>query len=363
MRKLNYFIFIACAMCCISTLGACGNDENETPVSIDIQGICGVYTPQQVEMTLNGEDTPAFGGVSLIMEPLASNSKDEMEGSQTMQLKLPPLWPNLATVNVQPVFDNITLYVGASASPEEVVLEGMSKQPEHELVVKGVYKEGILNLDLTYSITSSMLVGKKFLFEFGRQSLDFGFLNPSLSSIEWKGSQIPVEEFVSDAITPILDAIGRRLGGSLCVELVPEASVHLSIKPEGAGDVITIPGKHGLCNPNNGFAYFVTDQDGASWLAEKIMGSSFFKYNLFFSSINDYFYFVPVFYVKNVQDELKLAFDTPVNSYFYGLLFEWLENAEATELSSEEVEKAYKLVQLLQDEAVRFIRLTGTAIE
>ena len=71
---------------------------------------------------------------------------------------------DLATVSTSPVFDNVTLEVEASASPEEVVLEGMSKQPEHELVVKGVYKEGILNLDLTYSITSSMLVGKKFLF-------------------------------------------------------------------------------------------------------------------------------------------------------------------------------------------------------
>lgn len=363
MRKLNYFIFIACAMFCISILGACGNDGDETPVSIDIQDICGVYTPQQVKMTLNGENTPAFGEASLTMEPLESNSKDEMEGSHTMLLKLPPLWPNLATVNMQPVFDNITLYVGVSTSPEEVVLEGVSKQSEHELVVKGVYKEGILNLDLTYSIASSMLVGKKFLFEFDKQSLDFGFLNSSLSSIEWKGSQIPVEEFVSDAVTPVFEAIGRRLGGSLCVELVPEASVHLSIKPEGAGDVITVPGKHGLCNPNNGFAYFVTDQDGASWLTEKIMGSSFFKYSLFFSSINDYFYFVPVFYLKNIHNELKLAFDTPVNSYFYGLLFEWLENAEVTELSSEEVEKAYKLVQLMQDKMVKYIRLTGTAID
>lgn len=152
-------------------------------------------------------------------------------------------------------------------------------------------------------------------------------------------------------------------GRSLCVELVPEASVHLNIKPEGVGDVITVPGRHGLCNPNNGFAYFVTDQDGASWLTEKIMGSSFFKYNLFFSSINDYFYFVPVFYLKDVQNELKLAFDTPVNSYFYGLLFEWLENAGMTELSSEEMEKAYKLAHLLQDKTIRYIRLVGTAIE
>lgn len=109
----------------------------------------------------------------------------------------------------------------------------------------------------------------------------------------------------------------------------------------------------------------MTDQDGASCLTEKIMGSSFFKYNLFFSSINDYFYFVPVFYLKDVQDELKLtAFDTPVNSFFYGLLlFEWLENVGMTELSSEEMEKAYKLAHLLQDKTIRYIRLTGTAIE
>ena len=93
------------------------------------------------------------------------------------------------------------------------------------------------------------------------------------------------------------------------------------------------------------------------------MGSSFFKYNLFFSSINDYFYFVPVFYLKDVQNELKLAFDTPVNSYFYGLLFEWLENVGMTELSSEEMEKAYKLAHLLQDKTIRYIRLVGTAIE
>ena len=269
-------------------------------------------------MTFNGEDMPALGNVSLTMKSLDNHSKDEMEGNHKILLTLPPLWPNLATVNTLPVFDNVTLEVEVSASPEEVILDGMFKQPEHELVVKGVYKEGILNLDLTYSIISSVLVGKKFLFEFGGQSLDFGFLNPSLSSIEWKGSQIPVEEFVSDAITPVFEAIGRRLGGSLCVELVSEASVHLNIKPEGVGDVITVPGRHGLCNPNNGFAYFVTDQDGASWLTEKIMGSSFFKYNLFFSSINDYFYFVPVFYMKDVQDELKLAFDTPVNTFYYG---------------------------------------------
>ena len=362
MKKLNHFIFIACSIFCMGILDACSNDA-ETPTSIDIQDICGVYTPQQVKMTFNGEDMPALGNASLTMESLDNHSKDEMEGDYKILLALPPLWPNLATVSTSPVFDNVTLEVEASASPEEVVLEGMSKQPQHELVVKGVYKEGILNLDLTYSITSSMLVGKKFLFEFGRQSLDFDFLNPSLSSIEWKGSQIPVEEFVSDAITPVLDAIGRRLGGFLCAELVPEASVHLSIKPEGAGDVITVPGKHGLCNPNNGFAYFVTDQDGASCLTEKIMGSSFFKYNLFFSSINDYFYFVPVFYLKDVQDELKLAFDTPVNSFFYGLLFEWLENVGMTELSSEEMEKAYKLAHLLQDKTIRYIRLTGTAIE
>ena len=114
-------------------------------------------------------------------------------------------------------------------------------------------------------------------------------------------------------------------GRSLCVELVPEAAVHLNIKPEGVDDVITVPGRHGLCNPNNGF--------------------------------------VPVFYLKDVQNELKLAFDTPVNSYFYGLLFEWLENAGMTELSSEEMEKAYKLAHLLQDKTIRYIRLVGTAIE
>ena len=55
MRKLNYFIFIACAMFCISTLGVCVNDENETLVSFGIQDICRVYTSQQVKMTLNGE--------------------------------------------------------------------------------------------------------------------------------------------------------------------------------------------------------------------------------------------------------------------------------------------------------------------
>lgn len=42
-------------MFCISTLGVCVNDENETLVSIDIQDICRVYTLQQVKMTLNGE--------------------------------------------------------------------------------------------------------------------------------------------------------------------------------------------------------------------------------------------------------------------------------------------------------------------
>lgn len=42
-------------MFCISTLGVCVNDENETLVSIDIQDICRVYTSQQVKMTLNGE--------------------------------------------------------------------------------------------------------------------------------------------------------------------------------------------------------------------------------------------------------------------------------------------------------------------
>jgi hypothetical protein len=40
-----------------------------------------------------------------------------------------------------------------------------------------------------------------------------------------------------------------------------------------------------------------------------------------------------------------------------------LENAGMTELSSEEMEKAYKLAHLLQDKTIRYIRLVGTAIE
>lgn len=108
MKKLNHFIFIACSIFCMGILDACSNDA-ETPASIDIQDICGVYTPQQVKMTFNGEDMPALGNVSLTMKSLDNHSKDEMEGNHKILLTLPPLWPNLATVSTSPVFDNVTL--------------------------------------------------------------------------------------------------------------------------------------------------------------------------------------------------------------------------------------------------------------
>lgn len=369
MKKLNSFILILlCSIACTSILGACSGDDEKPEPTIAIQEICGIYTPEQVKMNVNGDEVPLSGNVSLLLPSSdATNGRTGVSGNEAavtekMLLEIPPLWPNILD-GYGPSVSNIVFEVDAVTSPEQVAFEGAVGQYNvYELAVKGVYKDGILTLDMIYTTTCS-LAGKMYAFDFSKASLDTGMLNPSVKSVEWQGSQVPVEEFVVDAVAPVFEAIGRRLGGTLCMEFLPEGSLYLGVKSNETGNLVPVPGKHGFRNYNNGFCYLMTDAEGALWISKAVNGSSESDSSIFLS-IGNSFYFVPVFCLwGNSEDELRVAFDTPVRNRFHHFLFYWLECLGETELSEEEMAKAHKVATLLQEENILYIRLSGIAVK
>lgn len=190
-----------------------------------------------------------------------------------------------------------------------------------------------------------------------------GMLNPSVETVEWEGSQVPVGEFVTDAIEPVLEAIGRRLGGSFYLEVLSDASVQAGVKSYETNDFVPIPGKLGFRNLNGGFGYLVADYDGALWLFQVVLGD-FSVSSTMFASIGGNLHFVPVFFVDGRSaNELRIAFDTPLGTSFCRFLFQWLENLGEIELSVEEIEKAHRLALLLQDKKIKYIHLLGAVIE
>ena len=181
--------------------------------------------------------------------------------------------------------------------------------------------------------------------------------------MEWEGSQVPVGEFVTDAIEPVLEAIGRRLGGSFYLEVLSDASVQAGVKSYETNDFVPIPGKLGFRNLNGGFGYLVADYDGALCLSQVVLGD-FSVSSTMFASIGGNLHFVPVFFVDGRSaNELRIAFDTPLGTSFCRFLFQWLENLGEIELSVEEIEKAHRLALLLQDKKIKYIHLLGAVIE
>ena len=360
MKDVNYFFLVLCSVLYIGVLSAC--DDKETPATMNIEKVCGTYAMEQVKMTFNGVDMPALGSVSLILDTSYVSNVVETDDSRKMILELPPLWPNLPTESTYSAFENIIVKVDAAASSELVTFEGSIKKAEYDLIVKGTCQENIIVLDLTYAAFSNF-IGKRYLFEFNKQSLNMGMLNPSVETVEWKGSQMSVIEFVTDAIEPVFEAIGRRLGGSFYFEVLSDASVQAGVKSYETNDFVPFSGKQAFRNLNGGFGYLVADYDGALWLSKVVLGD-FSVSSTMFASIGGNLHFVPVFFVNGKSaNELRIAFDTPLGTSFCRFLFQWLENLGEMELSVEEVEKAHKVALLLQDKKIRYIHLLGTVIE
>lgn len=363
MKKLNYFISLFCSIVFMSILGACSNNEDRTSVPINIQDICKTYPQEQVKMTFNGDEISSSGDVSLkfIATSKCSNrisTSQTVSNSEKMLLEIPPLWPNVHDSNIQSVFDNIIFEVDAVFSLELVTFTGEIEQYGYKLAVRGIYKEETLTLNLTYSTTYSM-IGNRYVFDFSRESLNMGMLNPKENFVEWKEEQIPTKEFVTDAIVPILETIKERLGGVLCIEFFSDGYTSLEIKSQKTGEVTPVPGKHGFRYFGSDFGYFMADEEGALWMSKTVSGDFTFNSAMYTSKIG-MFHFMPVCFSKdNTGDKLILTLEDPIGNCFQNFLFFWLDCLGNTELSTEEFDKAFKVAMLLQNETIKQIRLTG----
>lgn len=363
MKKLNCFILVLCSVAYISILGACENDADETSPLIDIQGICGTYAYEQVKMTFNGDEILSSGEVTLALIPSAtSKSENRTTAKEKMLLEIPPLWPNVRDNYMQPVFENIIIEVDAVSSSEQVTFTGVVTQPIYKLTVEGAYKEGELTLNLNYSTTYSM-IGNTYIFDFSKESLNMGMLNPNVEFVEWEGIQVPVREFVTDAIAPVFEVIGKRLGGALCIEFFSDGHCYLGIKSQVPDTTVPVPGNHGYRYFGNDFGYLMSDNEGAMWVS-KTVSDGFTLNNAIYTSRVGNFYFMPVFFSKgNSDNKLLFALGNPVGNCFQNFLFDWLDTLGTTELAVEELAKANKVAMMLNNKTIQYIRLIGTAIK
>ena len=240
--------------------------NNEVPPNINLEELCGTYQGDTRIIRLNGEEylTDIINPVKLLF-----NIPESGEGIMEFFY----LWPYPQTLNP---FDSRHIEIQTAATPTEVILKGnYSDSPYYTVGVEGKWAEGMLEVDLDYKSIDERLVGNTFIVCMNEDALDFSRLYPSSNTVEFGGQQIPIENFVRDAMSPIFRALSKNLGAEIKLIMKEDGNMEISTKKIGNNNFTNIPGKHRHWLHSDNHGYFEADYEGASWLLNRLHEDDF----------------------------------------------------------------------------------------
>ena len=340
--------------------------EDEAP-PIDLATISKVYRGDELKIFFNGvEYSSEDEAVALTVPSLVGwdNPDEVWQGDgEKMLLEILPLWPEVLYESTTEIAKNPIIEVDAISTPDEVRFTGSySDSPNFYLLeVEGIVQHDVLTIHLTYTEHTEKVTGNTFLFRFDASSLDFPMLHSKVLMIEYGGQQIPVKDFVRDALTPVLRIIGERLEGDLQVEFLEDGSTRLCILSEDGTVVTEVPGWHGY-RLHNEWGYLCSDIEGGSWLFERICNvkSSFLLGELYGWCIRN-LGFISVFYKVNYDSALWISLESPTWRGFEYFLAPWLEMF-ASYLTEEEKDKAWIVSNMISAGELDIIFIRGEKV-
>lgn len=363
MKKLHYLFFILCGITHLISFSSCGDDE--APPPIDLESISKVYKGDELRIFLNGEEYSSPGEeVGLALASLfPDHAKDgDVSSGQKMLLKLLPLWPNVRVYPILDDFETILMEVEAISSSDEVHLKGhYTDAPQYTLGMEGYYRDNVLTLNLTYTTDISGVTGSTFIFDFSKESIDLLQLHPIIKFVEYDGQQIPVEEFVRDAMTPVLEVIGKQLGGPLQIAFFPDGSTKVGIKAQGKDTFTPMIGKHGYRFHLANWGYLFADTQGAVWMDKTVEDRELIDISPLYAWYARDKHFISVFYGCNRDSDLLFTIEAPAMCQFRNFLSPWLDVfGNGRVMSKEETEKCRMVLNMIYDKQIELICLRGT---
>lgn len=369
MRTLFYFLIVACI--CLFLFSSCSTDEVVVP--IELESISKLYKGDELRIFLNGEEYSSPNEeVRLALPSLVSKDmkNEDVSVGEKMLMELLPIWPNIRDFSISSnEFENILVEVETVSTPEEVCLKGSytDAMQYYTLDVEGYCRDGILTLYLNYTTKISYITGNAFTFDFSKESIDLSHLKPKIENVEYDGQLIPVEEFVRNAMAPVFETIGRRLGGSLRIEFLSDGSTNVSIKMQGEDTYTPVIGKHGYCFHRSCWGYLFADTEGASWMNELVTGTSLWGVSPLYGWRARDKYFISVYYSLNGDLDLLMTLETPEMFQFRFFLAPWIDRFGTyidnypfnTELSKEETFKSVHVINMMYDKQIELVCLKG----
>lgn len=355
--KTNYLtlLFLSCIII------SCNTDELPP---IKLESLRGTYMGETRIVHFNGKEYLTHEEIISIGFPADFGMSEKGDG--TMIMELFPIWPESATLN--PFLNTMKIAMKTIATSSDVILTGnYSDSPFYSLTAEAKWTEENLIVDLDYKSTDERLLGNTFIIRMNENALDFSRLYPSSNTVEFDGEQIPIEDFVKEAMSPIFRALSKNLGAEIKLVMKEDGSMDISAKKEGSNSFTNIPGEHRHWLHSENHGYFEADYEGASWLHKILQENEYTNIALsgtFETATREYTQnFAPILYYF---DDGDLVYS---NQNWDGWLFEKylatllnsyrLSENGLYEMTLEERGKISTLINLLKDDIIRgdiFIR-------
>lgn len=366
MKKTIFYVCFAFFPLLLQ-LYSCSDDEAPP---IDLTTISKVYRGDELKIFFNGVEYSSEGEEAALALPSLVGMDDpnevwEGEGEKIL-LEILPLWPEIYYDSNGNQWENITFEVDAISTADEVRFTGSySDAPRYYLLeVEGTVRDEVMTIHLTYTEQVRDITGNTFVFHFNEASLDFNKLRPKNPTVEFGGQQIPAEDFIRDALTPVLKVIRESLGGDLQVEFLPDGSTNVSVLPTDGGPATAVPGWHGYRIHDSQYGYLCSDYEGALWFTERLENVSEYPYGELYSwSARDTTFFLAVYYQINYDSDLWLALK---DLYWYSLrdfLYSWQTAIGNKTLSETELEKVEKVITMISADDIDMVFIRGEKMD
>ena len=361
MKKTIFYVCFAFFPLLLQ-LYSCSDDEAPP---IDLTTISKVYRGDELKIFFNGVEYSREGEVVALVLPSmigVDNSDKTWQGEgEKMLLEILPFWPEINNDNQ---WNSIIFEVDAISTPDEVRFTGSySDAPDYYLLeVEGIVRGEVMTIHLTYTEQVNRITGNTYVFWFNEVSLNFVRLYPKYQTIEFDGQQIPTEDFVRDALTPVLKVIRESLGGDLQVEFLSDGSVNVSLLPTSGGSSTAIPGWHGYRIHNNQYGFLCSDYEGASWFSERLVDRDEPYIGGLYTMWIDTLYFFGVYYDMNDDSDLLLALEDLYWNDLHTFLYSWQTHIGDKALSETELEKVKRVITMISRDEIDMVFIRGEKI-
>ena len=338
--------------------------EDEAP-PIDLTTISKEYQEDALKIFFNGVEYSREGEVVALVLPsmIGVDSSDEIwQGKgEKMLLEILPFWPEINNDNQ---WNSVIFEVDAISTPDEVRFTGSySDAPDYYLLkVEGIVRDEVMTIHLTYTEQVNRITGNTYVFRFDESSLDFMRLYPKYPTVEFDGQQIPTEDFIRDALTPVLEVIRESLHGDLQVEFLPDGSTNVSVLSTDEGSATIIPGWHGYRIHSNQYGFLCSDYEGASWFSKRLVDRDEPYVGGLYTMWIDTLYFFGVYYDMNDDSDLLLALEDLYWNDLHTFLYSWQTHIGDKTLSETELEKVERVITMISRDEIDMVLIRGEKI-